>query len=310
MKIIGAGMAGLIAAHMLRRHEPVIWEAQPSLPNNHNALLRFRSDVVSKATGIPFKKVTVQKAICLDGEIIDKPNIRLANMYSQKVTGTGMARSILKLDTVERFIAPPDFISQLSKGLRIEYGCQVKGEGWIDAGADHPIISTIPMPYLMTMLSWNEHTEFNYRTIHTVSATLTAPIDLYQTLYYPGIEHQWYRASITGNLIQLEMMDCHESRFQAELPSTCIEIALSHFGLKSGFEDAKTTTQKYGKISPIDNNVRKQFILWASDQFNIYSLGRFATWRQLLLDDLVQDVQIIDNFITQRDAYSTKLAQR
>jgi hypothetical protein len=50
MKIIGAGMAGLIAGHMLRRHSPEIHEAASSLPNNHSALLRFRSDAVAKAT--------------------------------------------------------------------------------------------------------------------------------------------------------------------------------------------------------------------------------------------------------------------
>ena len=44
--IIGAGMAGLLAANMLRHRDPVILEAQKSLPNNHHALLRFRSSVV------------------------------------------------------------------------------------------------------------------------------------------------------------------------------------------------------------------------------------------------------------------------
>ncbi len=35
-------------------------------------------------------------------------------------------------------------------------------------------------------------------------------------------------------------------------------------------------------------------MMWATDNFNIYSLGRFATWRPgLLLDDLVNDIRVI-----------------
>jgi hypothetical protein len=48
------------------------------------------------------------------------------------------------------------------------------------------------------------------------------------------------------------------------------------------------------KILPIDEDIRRRFIMWASDNFGIYSLGRFATWRPgLQLDDLVNDVRVI-----------------
>ncbi len=48
------------------------------------------------------------------------------------------------------------------------------------------------------------------------------------------------------------------------------------------------------KILPIDEDVRKRFIMWASDKHQVYSLGRFATWRPgLLLDDVVNDVRVI-----------------
>ena len=82
----------MLAANMLRGMSPTVFEAQGSLPNNHGALLRFRSDKAGTACGIPFKKVHVTKAIKYDGKITTEPNLFLSNMYSQKVTGSIMSR--------------------------------------------------------------------------------------------------------------------------------------------------------------------------------------------------------------------------
>jgi diacylglycerol kinase family enzyme len=55
--------------------------------------------------------------------------------------------------------------------------------------------------------------------------------------------------------------------------------------------------QTYNKIIPIDDESRKRFMLWATNNCHVYSLGRFATWRPgLLLDDLVKDVRLIDKW--------------
>jgi hypothetical protein len=40
---------------------------------------------------------------------------------------------------------------------------------------------------------------------------------------------------------------------------------------------------------------------WATDNYNIFSLGRFATWRPgLQMDDLVQDVRKIEGWFSNR----------
>jgi hypothetical protein len=62
--------------------------------------------------------------------------------------------------------------------------------------------------------------------------------------------------------------------------------------------------QDYGKIVPIDEYERQKFILWATDNWNIYSLGRYATWRQILLDDVMKDIGVITKFIEQRNNYA------
>jgi hypothetical protein len=81
------------------------------------------------------------------------------------------------------------------------------------------------------------------------------------------------------------------------------------FGLPydSVMEWEEPAVQKYGKLSPIDEQKRRAFILAMTDQYRVYSLGRFATWRQILLDDVVKDVQVIEGYMTERDAYSRSM---
>ncbi len=66
----------------------------------------------------------------------------------------------------------------------------------------------------------------------------------------------------------------------------------------------KQSSQKYGKIEPINEELRKQFIFEMTTKYNIYSVGRFATWRQLLLDDVVEDIQHVEKFIRASSDYA------
>jgi len=71
--------------------------------------------------------------------------------------------------------------------------------------------------------------------------------------------------------------------------------------------DVDIHEQKYAKILPVSDNERKRFMIWATEQFNIFSLGRFATWRPgLLLDDLVNDIRIIHRLAKGETAYDAK----
>jgi hypothetical protein len=305
MRIYGAGLAGLLAAHMLRRFSPVVLETQPSLPNNHEALLRFRTDNVSRATGIPFRKVRVEKAISYSGQIVTQSNLHLNNLYSRKVTGEIRTRSILKLEPADRYIAPPDFISQLARSCNITYEV-AKNEMRMIADSPEPIISTIPMPYLMDMFNWESKPSFNAQSITTIYADFYMPIvDVYQTLYYPGAE-PWYRASITGNHIMAEMVTDLSVTDPSKLDwSREIQNILKDFGIFSAtVHNVGVKTQKLGKITPVPDRERKSFILAMTDLHNIYSVGRFATWRQILLDDVVNDIGIVEKFVIERDSYT------
>jgi hypothetical protein len=80
---------------------------------------------------------------------------------------------------------------------------------------------------------------------------------------------------------------------------------MEDFGIKAPkLIDIKESAQDFGKIRPIDERLRKQFIFEMTTKHNIYSVGRFATWRQLLMDDVVEDLKIIEEFLTKDSSYA------
>lgn len=311
MIIYGAGMAGLIAGNMLRRFEPVIKEAQPSLPNNHAALLRFRSDIASKATTIPFKKVKVQKSIYFGDKHHSKSTIYFNNMYSNKVADKVMGRSISNLDDAERYIAPEYFLGQMAKGVDIEFNQKLNSEVIYNQkhNPEHDIISTIPMPMLMDLVKWPDKPEFKWNKIWSVWGKINKPdCDVYQTVYFPDSYDSHYRISITGNIYIAEYITEPTETF---LQEKSLKILRDVFGIVNPeLENLHIKKQEYGKLLPIDEKVRKEFILYMTDQYRIYSLGRFATWRQILLDDIVEDVHQIEKLVEFRDDYKRRLNAR
>ena len=311
--IIGAGMAGLLAAAMLRTDCKVILEAAPSLPNNHSALLRFRSDIVGNTIGVPFKPVNVMKSVIpWRGLVAD------ALAYSKKSTGTYALRSSLsatgELET--RFIAPPDLVQLLYDRRPVEVLFDYAADRSLAARVadSEPIISTMPMPALMELLGWEDKPEFRYCDGLNISVELDPSIDLYITLYVPNPEREFGRVSITGNKLVIE---CPKPGWLPEDVAALQESmagesctggvrkllydALYLFGIdpKCAIGTPEVKRQRYAKILPIDERLRKKFMMWATDKFSIYSLGRFATWRPgLLLDDVVNDVRVIQGMIS------------
>ncbi len=300
MKIIGAGLSGLLAGAMFPGS--TIYERQGELPHNHGAILRFRSEKISQALGIPFKKVRVTKAIWFGQEEV-QPTPRIQNLYSRKVTGEYNARSIRDIEPVDRWIAPDDFIEQLAKRTTIVFNAPWQPSKWLDYQG--PIISTIPMPVMLKLLGTavpglNE-TMFHRAPIWTRTYTFEDNVDLYQTIYFPGGDTTLYRASFTGNKLICEYSS--DPNIKSNMP-------IDAFGLEHiiAYEPEKVTKhQEFGKIIPIDNYIRRKIMSDLTHNHNIYSLGRFATWRNILLDDVFDDIRRIKD-MAQMDSYSRRIA--
>jgi hypothetical protein len=307
--IIGAGLAGLLAGNMLRRRPLQIVERQRSLPNNHHAVLRFRTLKVSEQVHVPFRSVKVFKSI-------DEPDpIRAAMLYARKVTGRYEVRSMIDLKPSERYIAPPNLVGLMAHGLDIAYG--VDGLAYVapakrsEMGMS-PIISTLPMPILMDALEYDgERPEFAYVPGFTIKAAIKY-CDIFATRYYCGnIDDPLYRASITGDQLIMEFVGKPEEIDWQRSASGVYEVA-DQFGIQEEdiLEISEPKASKYQKLAHLsDDDVRRAqaFMHWATVNYQVYSLGRFAKWQAgLLLDDVVQDVLKIERWINASNGYELK----
>jgi len=289
MLIVGAGMAGCLAG--ILNPKATIIEAAPRYHANHDAVLRFRSDAISQQIGIPFKKVIVRKGIWSGSKFLN-PDIHLANNYSLKTTNLITDRSIWNLESVERWVAPSNFheIMEEMCRSRINYGVKFNKR---DAEINQEIISTIPMNKMCEIMEYESEPGegFHYAEIE-VNRYKIAGCDVNQTVYYPNPRMPHYRATITGDNLIVESIS--SLRLQ-DIEDVCLSFGITTNRLTPIKEHHK---QKYGKISPIDDLWRKNFIFWLTSNYEIFSLGRFATWRNILLDDVLKDIYQIKRMIT------------
>jgi hypothetical protein len=311
MIILGAGLAGCIAAHLFPGARVYEGAAEGAV-GEHSALLRFRSDDIAKITGIPFRKVRVRKAVvygaeCLTGEMA--PHI--LNDYARKVTGRLMERSIGSLAPVERWVAPEDLharlLAQLEGRVTFDWPVErVSGTALWSRGetrgvdrTDEPVVSTLPLDVMLELTGVAHNVNYFRRAPIHVRRYRVEDCDVYQTLYFPHPSLNTYRASITGDTLIVESMDADvkdEEQFVMRtfglLPEQCTLLLARE--------------QRYGKLVELSAAVRQSFLLALTQKFGVYSLGRFATWRNLLLDDLPADAEKIRGLIRMTE-YERKL---
>lgn len=296
MCIIGAGLSGCLAALMIPGSE--IYEPLEK-PKVHQALLRFRSDRIGKAVGIPFKKVVVHKGIWHNNtpvQLAPKYIIR----YARKVSSAITARSIVNQEPVERWIAPIDFHQQMLnmldvKSINLSDIILAEDHGVVYRIVDGPLISTVPMNVLNDTLGIdNFQCELVSQKIY-VSKFGIEDCDIHMTNYYTGTDTPVYRASLSGNELIVESsfpivrkdMDIIKASFGLD------GIPL-HFRIEN-FE------QSIGKINPIDEQKRKAHLYRLTRDYNIYSLGRFAIWKNIVMDDVYNDILRIKEWVHKSD---------
>lgn len=298
--IIGAGLAGLIAANLIHDDSLVIYDENESVPNNHSAVMRFRSSIVGDSLDIPFTKVKMMKAsLPWSNPIADN----LA--YAYKCTGLYTIRSLISADATlqDRWIAPEDLVSQLYIRAKRKI---VLGQKITDFSFPAPVISTVPMPSLMKILKYPVDCEF--KSVHgfNINARLHK-VDAYVSLYVSNPHYLFNRISITGNRLTIEYSGFNVENKNDDFIEKQTRDAIELLGIYHPDiikEQPTIKKQSYSKILPIDEDVRKRFIMWATDKHQIYSLGRYATWRpSLLLDDLIQDIRVIKGLIAGKSSY-------
>lgn len=294
--IVGAGFAGLIAGYVFPKAP--IMERNARGEGGHRALLRFRSPIVSELTGIPFRRVLVRKGIWYKGSLC-APSIGLCNQYAEKVLGAVEDRSLWNIDAAERWIAPRDLADRMAEALadRIAYNAPVALAGVGSA------ISTIPLSGAASAVGIPiDPVDFRCSPIR-VSRAILPNCDVFQTIYFPDPRFGLYRASITGNELICEWIgnpdDSQESAAMLALSSVARAFGLPRILDYAGELMLDYTKQEVGKISPMkDDGMRKALIARLTREHGIYSLGRFATWKQIMLDEVVHDAHVIKRLMS------------
>ncbi|QBQ72383.1 hypothetical protein CPT_MTx_077 [Serratia phage MTx] len=302
IKIIGGGLAGLIAAHYFKGAH--VFEAGPR-KQMHKALLRFRSDDVSNITGVPFRKVRVYKEVHYQGKTFQgKCPIALANMYAAKVTGAISGRSIMKLEECDRYIAPDNLYEVLCDRLesegRLWFNQAIEGRNFKSVSevkrSDVSWINTAPLPVILKLLGIEDcdlMTGFKRSPIIVARYKVKTPCDVYQTIYFPDEHSSLFRASITGDILIVESMNS----FQTHNNAVSAAAAFGLSGKDIDFEAGEIVDQAYGKIMDLNAASRESILYQLTNKYNIFSLGRFATWRNILLDDVADDLPKIERLI-------------
>jgi len=299
--IVGAGLAGLITACKIQDAD--IYEAGKR-QENHKALLRFRDDSVSRLTGIPFREVRVRKGIYWEGRHYAECNPMFANSYARKVTGRIAGdRSIWSLDTAPRYIAPEDFYERLTDrhADRIKWGAKMHADSIIRNQNEHKFVSTAPLPAIMKACGLTAPAcDFSASPIEVRRFRLPPGTDVFQTIYFPELDLRTFRASITGDLLIVEQMKECPFTFGWKYPEIPeFDKICAAFGLDAytDLEEIERVDQKYGKIVDIPRQQREAILYELTRDFNVFSIGRFATWRNILLDDVVKDIDIVQRLM-------------
>ena len=286
MIIFRAGLTGCLAAVI--NNEAIIQDSD-SEPTFHKAVLRFRSDAISQVTGIPFQKIKVSKAVYSYGKFVEWSPL-LANQYSKKVIDGIYDRSIDSLEPVIRWLAPENFHEQLLHRI----GDRVHWDEEYDVHSSRTKISTLPMPKILELLGEVEDAGLrtNFNSIHVTTYRVLSNCDVHQTIYIPDPDDPVYRATLEGDKIIIESRGELDSIEHDSLPYELFSLAHDEVELVE-----ENYTQNIGKIAPINDIARKEIVFRLTDNHGIYSLGRTAIWKNILLDDCLRDIQRINTMI-------------
>lgn len=303
--ILGAGLSGCMAYSFFKNNADIlILDKKQNFNPIHDAILHFDNPEIGYLIGIKLKKIIIKKGICYKDEIYNISNIKFSNMYSMKVLGGGLSnRSIWNLENKERWISVSDFESKIP----VKLGCKVEkinnNEIFFDGTSERFdfLISTIPIIYLLNLIDLDSDLSFKFNPIWVYKAELPVFSDVYQTIYFPDIFNPVYRSSVDGNYFIIESL--------SEIDDNIIKNVLLNFGFDFSIK-FECNKQSFGKIIPVDDIKRKSLLFQITKKYNIYSLGRFAIWKNIKLSDVYNDLIKIKDMIFIPEEYKNYLYKK
>ena len=317
--ILGLGLSALLAAKAFpeaRIFVPQFELSKFDPVKAHTAVLRFKTPLVGELAGVPTEKLLVYKGVW-DGRRFITPDIRAANSYSRAVSGVISPRSILSVgaEPVVRYVPGESFVAELWRSVKsrvvgVESWGKVLALGELSKRNLTAAISTLPLGV------W-DGVEVERDTSFTPIITFrhTVPIvdtQVVQTVYFP-YHPTAYRATLENSVLKVE---CYKTPWESwRTYEEFISSVTKPFGLNDiaakWVLPEQVTYHKLGKLKPptYDDAERRAKIFALTHNYGIYSLGRYATMRNIGLDDIAKDISVIKQLI-EVDSYGTALYSR
>jgi len=302
IKIIGAGIAGAVAAGYFSSSSPTIYESsnpEGSKLNKHKAVMRIRDPRIGMILGADMKEVDVYKQCLFNKKLYWESDIRMRNLYSKKINDCIAAGSISDLGKVKRYLLMNFEISNVVYGASVtkfekdsrrfffEKSFEPKSSAESCAVDYDFCISTIPVFKLLEMVDIDTAENFSWKDIYVTRIEVPIKSEVHQTIYVPEESYCCYRVTLEGQKMIFESINSAPSKEE-------IEELSSYFGIEEvGDLQKKQYIQKMGKIFPINDDARRARILTLTEKYGIYSLGRFSVWKKLRVDDLIPDLDRI-----------------
>jgi hypothetical protein len=308
--VIGAGVAGAIASGATSTYSPTVFDSSVKKPSlaSHRAVMRIRKPETALLLGCQLEKIVVDKAVYFEGKLHTEATLQMNNLYSLKTTGEICDRSISDLGRCERYLVTSDIYPRCkvewNRRLtdvhnRTESGRELEFIERNDPEEDGHFyerydfcISTIPLPSLIKILGMKREIVFKFKTVQigVRRAKIRESSHVHQTIYFPSPDFMTYRATLQNDEIILESRAARHDGWGT---------ALTLFGLSkaSVIEDTITETKQIGKMTSIPEADRKSILYEITDRFNIFSFGRYAIWKPVRIDNLVDDIEKIKKMI-------------
>lgn len=266
---------------------------------------------------VDFEKIVVKMRIYDNNVLYDHGTDELSEKYSKKILGRKSGNTIKFLeknknayvirekDKVGRKMLLQKILVERNKNNKFMYETEVKSinlktkvltlENGDNINYDI-LISTIPLNYLMNLTN-NKTIDLFYKPFNIIKIYGLEDID-YKVAYCTDLDIRINRIARLGNTIfiespdkiSLEEMNIEEKKF--------IDMFITQDNLK------KYKNKSYqifpGRFSQLNDNdyekIKNIFL-----KYNIYLLGRMATWRFKLVEDVLDDSkEILDILETNR----------
>src|SRR4030042_3226346 len=317
MVIIGSGIAGTMAYNYFRALDPEVYEARENRQafSDNEAIIRMKNPAVGFLFGADMKEVEIEKWIFDNGKYYSQPTPEFVCSYSQKVAKSITSRSIENLGKVKRYLVntklniPENKIKYKHKLFDVDdivsddvnYHSLSIHDGiksYLDIKYD-VCINTIPLPVITNMFGskTEKHKNGTFKSldIYTRKILFTPDlyVDKYYTVYIPDQDSSIYRVNLSPEGIIFESTEEIGIGQCEDLAYSLFRIYPMHYDTKQSV--CKKISEK--KILNIDSGIRKRLLYQLTSNHSIYSLGRYAIWKNIGTDDLMQDLIKIGQMI-------------